>query len=261
MQDSNNQNNKKVKYYSALDEADNLVYIDDVNEENRNQHNYRCPSCKGPMIPVLGKKNTHHFRHDVEHCSYESYLHELAKIRFKDAFEQRDKFLVEVDEFFVCDKFGKCFLHNLSDFKKRLKNRPIPNGCMDNYKKVLNLKYFYDVCELEKGYKGFIADILLRDSHNKHEPIFLEIYVSHPCDEEKIQSGIPIIEFKINDEEKLNELLKQNVFKEQKNVPIANKKKKTEDKVLFYNLERLGDLKPYEEEWHDARYMRCSWRR
>ncbi len=232
---------RKVKYYSALDEAGNLVYIDDVNVENRDQHIYRCPVCKGAMIPALGEKNTHHFRHDGEHCSYESYLHTIAKLRFKDAFEQRDKFLIRADVTNACDRFDECILRE---------NRLITD-CKDNYKKVLNLKDIYDVCELEKKYRDFTADVLLSDSQGKHEPMFLEIYVSHPCDEGKIQSGIPIIEFKINDEKDLEELLKQTVFEEQRNVPVRNKKNKTEDKVIFYNLK---DLKPYENLYGNNRY-------
>ena len=237
-QDINSLSDRKVKYFSALDEDGKLIYIDELREETRAQHTYRCPYCNGTMIPVLGKKNTHHFRHDGEHCSYESYLHKLAKLRLKDAFEQRDEFLVETAVVNACDRFDECVL----------RKRGLVSGCKDSYEMVLNLKDYYDVCELEKEHNGYTADVLLRDSRGEHKPLFLEIYVSHPCAEEKIQSGIPIIEFKINDEEDLNELLKQKVFREQRNVPVPNKKNKTEDKVRFYNLKRLGLSKPYELE-------------
>lgn len=237
-QDINSPSDRKVKYFSALDEDGNLIYIDDLSEGTRDQHSYRCPYCNGPMIPVLGKKNTHHFRHDGEHCSYESYLHKLAKLRLKEAFEQRDEFLVETVVDNACDRFDECVL----------RERGLVSGCKDSYETLLNLKNYYDICELEKEHNGYTADVLLRDSRGVHEPMFLEIYVSHPCDVEKIQSGIPIIEFKINNEEDLNELLNQKIFREQRNVQVPNKKKKTEDKVLFYNLKRLGLSKPYELE-------------
>lgn len=237
MQDSNKRNNRTVKYYSAFDEADNLVRIDDVTKENCKQHTYRCPKCKDPMTPALGDKIKHHFRHKGDHCSFESYLHKVAKLRFKEEFEHRDEFLIRADVVNGCDRFDECLLR---------KNQLI-GGCKNIYQKVLNLKDYYDVCELEKKYEDFTADVLLSDSQGKYTPMFLEIYVSHPCEEGKIQSGVPIIEFKIKDEEELNALLKQRVFEEQRNVPVPNKKRKTEDKVLFYNFpNQFKDPKPFE---------------
>ena len=237
MQDSNKRNNRTVKYYSAFDEADNLVRIDDVTKENCKQHTYRCPKCKDPMTPALGDKIKHHFRHKSDHCSFESYLHKVAKLRFKEEFERRDKFLIRADVVNACDRFDECPLR---------KNQLI-DGCKYICKKDLNLKDYYDVCELEKKYEDFTADVLLSDSQGKYNPMFLEIYVSHLCEEEKIQSGVPIIEFKIKDEEELNALLKQCVFGEQRNVPVPNKKRKTEDKVLFHNFpNQFKDPKPYE---------------
>lgn len=251
MQDSNKRNNRTVKYYSAFDEADNLVRIDDVTKENCKQHTYRCPKCKDPMTPALGDKIKHHFRHKSDHCSFESYLHKVAKLRFKEEFERRDKFLIRADVVNGCDRFDECPLR---------KNQLI-DGCKYICKKDLNLKDYYDVCELEKKYEDFTADVLLSDSQGKYNPMFLEIYVSHPCEEEKIQSGVPIIEFKIKDEEELNALLKQRVFEEQRNVPVPNKKRKTEDKVLFYNFNnKFKDPKPYKTTYNNGLHLHYNYK-
>ncbi|MBR5973499.1 MAG: hypothetical protein IK017_12730 [Paludibacteraceae bacterium] len=224
-----------IKYQWALNEDGKVIFIENISEDNRRQNNFYCPNCNCLMIPVLGMKRQHHFRHDgKDHCSYESYLHNLSKKRFKEAFDERDEFLIEVNSINACDQFDVCLLR---------KNGII--ACRKSQKKVLNLKEFYDSCAVEKEYNGFIADVMLYDSTGMFKvPTFLEVNVSHPCDEKKIQSDIPIIEFKIKNEEDLNQLLRETVIKEYNS--IFEERRMFEDRVIFYNLNNFEDEKPYE---------------
>ena len=52
-----------------------------------------------------------------------------------------------------------------------------------------------------------MADILLSDSTGKYsEPVLIEIHVSHKSSEQKVKSGLKIIEIKVSDEEDVNAL-------------------------------------------------------
>ncbi len=77
-------------------------------------------------------------------------------------------------------------------------------------KKTIDLKTLYDTCEEEKEYKGFRADLILTHSeHPEREPIFLEIAFTHDCEPEKIESGIQIIEIKVEDDNGFSVPLKE----------------------------------------------------
>ena len=80
-------NKEKVnsEQHYALDSQNRLVNIRDIEE---GKELYFCPYCKGEMIPKRGKIRDWHFAHKclTENCSYESYLHSLAKLRLCEWF-------------------------------------------------------------------------------------------------------------------------------------------------------------------------------
>ena len=56
---------------------------------------YFCPVCGEPMIPHMGKVRRWHLVHkNTSNCSYESYIHKLAKIRIRQAFISSEHFLL-----------------------------------------------------------------------------------------------------------------------------------------------------------------------
>lgn len=236
----------KIKYRWAVNEKGETVYIDTLNELNRNQSKYFCPNCGCPMIPAIGEKRQAHFKHNRgSHCSYETYLHELAKTRLKEEFDRRDIFCIEVDAINACDKFDVCLFRKREGDNSFGENRNTGYvDCKTHYKKMLNLKDLYDVCELEKGCDNFIPDVKFFNSTDSNvKPLFGEIFVSHGCEEKKIDSGYPIIEFKIDDEDDLA-MFNDSVIKEIKQVQVSPRKKV--DKIVFYNLNGYRDEKPYE---------------
>lgn len=181
----------KDSYYRyALNNEGRLVPVSEVNETNR--HNgYKCVSCGCELIPALGKKNAHHFRHKTDVCSYESYIHKLWKQYFYEQWQRQTHFYVlyVVERF--CDKISECKLRG-NDTKK-CKNGSFPER--------IDLKEKYDTCEIEGVYGNYRADLLLTNSNNPDVvPTFLEICYKHTCNEDKQKSGIPIVELKVVDD-------------------------------------------------------------
>lgn len=211
--------------YTKVGEEDGpIVKIEEVTQENRRQYRYFCPGCGAELFPVLCKEGRqNHFRHKAGEghgCSFETYLHNTAKRLLKLRFDTKPDFPILVHAENMCDKFDNCLLRIESDTKNRRFQGDSYNNrivCEKYYPKVIDLKKIYDTCELEKGYKGFIGDVKLSNSKDDSiVPMFLEICVHHACTPEKLSSGIPIIEFTLNDENDLRFLiLDRSVIKEE----------------------------------------------
>lgn len=239
---------QSVKYHWALTEDGETIHISNVNDTNSGQR-FTCPNCGCEMIDSATKSKLKqpHFKHKGgEHCDPESYLHQLAKKRLKEEFDRRNKFLIEVDAINCCDQFNSCLLKRMDKDQNLSHVRSFKEiDCNVNYKKTIDLKQFYDRCDIESAYDGFIADVKLYDSKGEYPiPLFLEIYYSHKCEKPKTESGIPIIEFLIKTEDDLH-LLKADVFRE-----ISNKqpRKREVHKVVFHNLNGFEDATPYEND-------------
>lgn len=182
-----------------------LVHIDDVTEENRHSSKYYCINCNHEMVPVLGRKKRHHFRHKAsETCNWETYLHKLSKHIIKLLFDNQEEFIVQYPATNVCPELSNCILRR----------------CTEEFVHSINLKEYYDQCIIEGTYNGFRGDVMLTDSKNPSHVLFIEIAVTHKCTPEKLKSGIRIIEIEVTDE---LSCLK----------PIVES-----DKIRFYNFKR-----------------------
>ncbi len=204
-----------IKYKYAKDSAGDTIDIDCVSRDNKDKC-YYCIGCGSEMSPVLGDVNTHHFRHKDEHCSRESYLHKLGKVLLKKRFETFGQFIIQCYLEWRCDKEKDCRLRKINGKPK----------CNEKKMVRFDLKKYYDTCEEEVTYKGFRADLMLSNSKDSNiPPIFLEISVTHDCEKEKIESGIRIIELKINDEKDIEQPL---VEKSTNDIELSS--------VRFYNF-------------------------
>ena len=66
--------------------------------------------------------------------------------------------------------------------------------CKVHKKKRYDIKKYYDTCELESEYKGFIADIKLYSKQNPQiKPIFIEIAITHKCEEENLNLVLELL--------------------------------------------------------------------
>ena len=203
-----------ITYHNAIAQNGQIVHIDDVSKENRDEHFY-CAGCHSEMIPVLGDVREHHFRHKGKLCSKETYLHQLGKIQLKEKFDTQKEFVIKYYGNLCCDKTENCKLLSIG------------NNIKCNHKVLLSrdLKKDYDTCEVEVTYNGYRADLILYSKeHPNLNPLFIEISVTHDCEQAKIHSDIQIIEIKIDNEEDLS-------------LPLVE-----EDNMLL----QLGNDNPYE---------------
>lgn len=188
---------KEIKYRYAVDELGNLADVNKIEHENKKAHIYQCLCCKEVLIPAIGKHNQAHFRHKKDStCNFETYLHQLGKESFKKRFLESDTLYIPNKITEYCKLSDTC---EISIDKETF--------CQRIIEKRINLKSIFDTISIEKNYKGFIADILLEDSKRKVHPLMIEIYVTHQCDQKKIDSGIPIYEIPIADEDSARQIL------------------------------------------------------
>jgi hypothetical protein len=182
-----------IQYHNAFDISQNvIIHISEVIAETRKNTQFFCVGCGMEMEAVLGKQKEHHFRHKEKcNCSPETYYHRLWKIRLKRRFDEQLQFLVNYYVQNNCYKYEECQIkekHNWLD-------------CSAVVLKTIDLKEFYDTCEEEGCYNRFRADLKLTHSqYPDRHPVFLEVSVTHDCEQNKIDSKIRIIEIKIQSE-------------------------------------------------------------
>jgi len=71
---------KKLNLYALDNNKENLLFALETEKYKSKEECFYCPACHGQMGIRKGPKNTHHFFHKTEICSFESYLHKVAKI-------------------------------------------------------------------------------------------------------------------------------------------------------------------------------------
>lgn len=207
----------EIKYQRAYidNDPEKIISIKEITKENRNQYKYYCIGCGKELLPraIESKYRKPHFYHkEIVECSGETYLHKLAKKVIKKKFNEQSSFIVGYPVNSNCSKTD-CKYYS-----------PYCRESDSLYQ--INLKDYYDTCEEESPVKGFeeesldkvfIADILLTNSTKPDiEPVLIEICVSHPCDEEKRNSGLKIIEIKIRNEQEIDELEQNDVLLEKR---------------------------------------------
>ena len=182
--------NKAVQYCFALNEKEELIGIKDA---KKLEGKYHCPHCHAEMIRRCGENNAWHFAHKMQDaCKYDKYLHTIAEIRIQDWINSTSEFPIGLEHIECCKRYKQCGFYD--------------NYCNNwEHKFVIhNLKEYYGNCEREKkvkiGEHTFVADLLWKNRKGDKDFIFIEINVSHPCDEIKINSGVRIIEIDINSE-------------------------------------------------------------
>ena len=80
--------------------------------------------------------------------------------------------------------------------------------CVKSVPARYNLTQFFDQAELEKHDKvtGLRPDVMLYDTTGERR-CYVEICVTHPCSQDKIEAGIPILEFKVQSASDIQMLL------------------------------------------------------
>ena len=184
-------------YHYALDTNGQLVHI---NNAVRGVE-YYCVNCKSLMIVKQGKVRAWHYahKHTTNTCSFETYLHSLTKRKLYDWLKSSDSIKIGIMDPAICENASQCQWYDSDD-------------CKGHTIRVEDIRPYYDCCEIEKPYKGYRADVLLYDSQNKYPSVLFEVCVSHPCSEEKINSGLRIVEIKVGSEDHIDSILKRGLF-------------------------------------------------
>ncbi len=209
-----------MKNLFAFNNLGKLIHISEVNK--RNNEYYTCINCGKELIAKKGKIKAHHFAHKaVLDCNFETYLHKLGKLIFYQTYnqcvEKNIPYYVEYETSYICSTCES--------------NNAIKKTCeLGIQVNKFDLTTRYDLVNIEKSYDGFIADILLESSKKEiNDKIFIEIAVTHTCEIEKQESGIRIVEIKLNDEKDIKIIKEKSLNIENENINFYNFKTKTTD--------------------------------
>ncbi|MBO4500587.1 MAG: hypothetical protein J5732_10115 [Bacteroidaceae bacterium] len=182
-----------VKYKKVFDKNDNIVDIDTVTKENK-QEEYYSIGTHTPMEAALGEKNQHYFRAKRGYVlNPETELHDYTKRMLKYRFDTEDKFCIKYNRLDCCSHGKSCIFYEEMEGGC---------GCLGSRSHEYDLKRLYDTATIEAGCGDFVADVLLTSStHPNRKPVFLEVAVTHPCSQEKIDSKNKIVELFVVSEE------------------------------------------------------------
>lgn len=178
----------------------------------------------------MGKVRRWHFVHkNAGNCSYESYLHGLAKIKIREAFLSSEHFALSYNAKAICSSecpftgYPKCEGEKMVDF---------------------DLRRFYDTCEIEATYHQFRADLLLSSSTRPNTPpVLIEIMVTHKCTEDKIRDGVRIIEIPIKSEEQIENIVSSCKLVAERNSQFSYRFTK-ESPITLYNFNKVESFDP-----------------
>lgn len=207
-----------AKYRYAKNENGEIVDIKNVSSHG----DFICLGCGQLMNANIGEKNEHCFSHrnceSDNTCSSETYLHALGKEAFV--------------RFFLLHKEKGTPLFIASKRSCICGVNPCPYGqkekCQKQENDTLELYPFYNQYEEEKWDYKYRPDVLLKSLYG--EKIYIEIFVNSPCSPEKINSGIPIIEFSLKNEDDLE------MFTDESLAKVDN------PKIKFYNYPKSPKL-------------------
>lgn len=191
----------------ALDSNDNIINIHHTETIDRQQ--YFCPYCRKEMITKLGNIRQWHFAHKSDTCSYDNYLHSIAEKMIMDWFNKQKSITLIMKTQEKCIKYENC------DFYSK-------EYCQRETSSQYDLKKYYSTCTQEQRYGNFIADLLCKREGKPTEPLFIEIFVTHECSQEKKDSNIRIIEFCIQSEEDILNIINSSRITENYMVRLYN---------------------------------------
>lgn len=246
-------NPQGVEYPEAVTADGNLVSAIDIEKgsEAWEDMKFYFPGCEGDEeeeILFIQRKHkngvTRFFRHRPGYLGDRNepdrYLHNYAELRIKQRFDESLSSGEFPVQYYVVEK---CPNSSLCKLKSKLKCKGEPKPVL----KTLNLRNLYDTCSIEKGADKYIADLLLTNSQdNTVKPMFLEVFVTHKCTEEKIASGYPIIEIKIKQKEDADNAIVENageIVDEYMFMQIENRN--TLPPIVFYGFKREVPFNSY----------------
>lgn len=213
----------EVSYPSALWEGRVVSATEVRHRKQKFPGDFICIACGRHMTARTdGSIQRPHFGHSADtECQPESYLHRLAKLRFKEAYMR----LLNQGYGFVITQS-----HPMSCSQRM---SPITGGCAMTSVHSSNLfsssDFDYDLIQryteigVESQAGEFTADVLLSNPRIHQDRILIEFCCTHQCTTEKRDSGERIIEFHVQDETDLDFLLESQVhIRQSENIEFIN---------------------------------------
>lgn len=246
-------NPQGVEYPEAVTANGELVSAIELEKGSENWEGLKFyfPGCEGDeeeeMLFIQRKhKNgvTKFFRHRPGYIGDRNepdrYLHNFAELRIKQRFDESltsGEFPVQYFVVEQCSDYSTCKL------KTNLNCKGEPKPVL----KTLNLRKQYDTCSVEKGADKYIADLLLTNSKDDSiKPMFIEVFVTHKCTDEKIASGYPIIEIKVNQKEDADNAIIENAGEVvEKYMFMQSENKNALPPIVFYGFKRKVPFNSY----------------
>lgn len=184
------------RYRYAEDEAGQFVDVQLLTRDTRHILGpYKCLSCGDRVIPSLGERVTHHFRHKQERaCSGETYLHEAGKLAFLEAFQ-------------AAVAHGRPYpVQRLREEACRRHEAQSGKVCQfEPHLETFDLTRWVSRATKETDIDDFGGDVLLQNADGSVK-LLVEIAVKHRCSETKIASGLKILEIPIASEDDIDRL-------------------------------------------------------
>ena len=182
-----------ISYEHALDETGRIVNTSLALRGG----SYTCPNCKQRLIFRAGEVRQRHFAHKGNACEPETYLHQGAELALGQELENRTK---EHREFYI---LVRGILQQIEAGTGRVVSTEYTQELHQH-----NILSNEPSISIEARVNGFIPDICIKSDSQIY---FVEICVTNPVSEEKIASGIPIIQFKIESESDIERLIEGNL--------------------------------------------------
>lgn len=224
-----------AQFEFAIQEDDGkLINISQLETKNRWSHRFLCPHCKEILTPILGPRREHHFRHKVESCNYNDYLHTLAETLFvqeySECLKNQSSFYLSLDAPIPCNK--ACVMSKDVDCKERYIHHDID----------LTKHFIYILPEttvsIDKR-KNRRPDILLETKEGRQ--LWVEIFVSNETSQEKLEDAkkrdAQVIQIKITDEDcKGIRMIRQHKVEVSDDVMVFNMEPKASSSIISTQL-------------------------
>lgn len=200
----------RIQFQFAKTVNDEII---NISEANKSIH-YYCLGCSQKVIPIQGGKNKHHYRHYHSDCNKESYYHIAGKLAFESVWKRRIKTFSPLP---------------LTLQRKVQCNNPTCISLLDVEHTCSTLQDArFDLTRLFTDYAveqrdsttNLIPDILLFNTQG--HKCYIEICNTHACSQDKLRSGIPIIEISSRDDEDIQYILDGNFKHDDFNLAIYN---------------------------------------
>ena len=184
-----------ITYQYAQSDDGSVKRIQQVTVDYRKSHLFTCLGCGQKMEAVIITKKSPFYRHSESKCSLETYLHQLGKKLFKELFEKNKMMGIPLTVDYEVE-------HQCGIVKCKYCKSEKCYGQFENKKMDLVEKFTSIEVEKYDATTGLTPDILL--SNTNGDKLYVEIAVTHISTENKIASGMPIVEIYIETEEDLN---------------------------------------------------------